>query len=257
MRRLSLKGSLRALAWGVALLGQLARPSFAQTTCDDIPGEIRSRIESAFGNKYRVKLVGVQGTRLSQNLPKTTVLFGFSEDGHAYLVMNELRLDGTLMGPSSVHRYAPLDHGLLFRFDLSLEQAEKVRQAIQGLDRHYSLTCVHTACKILEQGGVQMPVSRRESLYLTHTFKKLLEKGALNQETGQPIPVEIYSFRDSEIESLHDTLKKKEREYMAPYLIMTGSAAAATALGTVVYSVSKTHPAQAMVYIEPQPQPKE
>ncbi|MFL5815696.1 MAG: hypothetical protein ACJ763_19155, partial [Bdellovibrionia bacterium] len=236
MRGPSLKSTYLSFIAGVAcfsvLWGLFPNRSLAENkVCDDISGELASRIESAFGNKYRVKLVGTQGTKLSKSLPKTSVLFGFSDVGHAYLIMNDLRLDGTLMGSNSVHKYAPLDDGMLFRFDLSPEQAEKIRQTVHGLDNRLSLTCVRTVCKVLKQGGVRLPVSGPKSFFLTPVFKKLLEKGALDQKTGQPIPVEVYSFRDSDIESLHGALKTKEREYATPYLIVTGSAVGLAALG--------------------------
>jgi hypothetical protein len=225
--------------------------------CDDIAGEIRWRIESALGNNHRVKLLGPDDSTLTKNIPDTSVFLGFGDHGHAYLLMKDLRLDGYLFGPNTVDKQATLDRGMLFRFDLSLEQAEKVRNAIQRLDKRYSLTCIHTACKVLKQGGISLPVSIHQSFFLSPTFKQLLKEGAFDQKTGKPVSVEVYSFQDSKIESLIRSLKRNEKRLARPYLFYAGfyagGVAAAVAGGAAVAYAAKTH-AQAMIYLEPQPE---
>lgn len=160
-------------------------------------------------------------------------------DGHAYLLVDELRFEGNGLAfiPPYVksHYKGYMNHSqpgdILFKLDgLPAETIAKLKKTINEMKPFRSLHCYRTICTTLKKGA---GISVDGMNILPSEFLQTFARGGFYSADGKPVPVKIYTIgKKSDLGETMKFLKSRERIM----IYVAGGVVALTAVGGVVYA---------------------
>lgn len=149
------------------------------------------------------------------------VVVGVADNGHMYMVAGGKRFDGEPLTRASKVRKSTLgSEGVFFKIDLSPERALKVKQAIEAQAGSRNLSCIHGACRILQQNDIVIASEKPGVMLRIRPIMQGLTKGDVTVG-GKSSNVRMFASSqesfDQFIQNMPTKMKQKRNMVLTTY----------------------------------------
>ncbi len=141
------------------------------------------------------------------------LVIGITEPRHYFAWIGGKQFDGDII-KMPLAGAIPQKTGrlMLVRFpDLPPETIAKARSVMERHMKSATLTCVHSACRILHESGIQLADGKGEPVFLGEGFERILQHG-FKDKYGRPVRAEVFFHSaSSTIDQLYSELTRTDR----------------------------------------------
>ncbi|WP_413580496.1 hypothetical protein [Bdellovibrio sp. HCB288] len=161
------------------------------------------------------------------------ILLGFAPFGHAYVVREATRLDGSVLTKAIVNDHmAELEAGIVVR----IKRKHLNNEFLRKFDNSWGVTCSKVACAALAKADVFVGTNGTQFISPYAALTTILKKG-LHDGSGNPIQFEIYNIGKFDMPVMLHRLKESsnriQKDTMAKVGIIGTGITAVT--GTILY----------------------
>ncbi|WP_413586495.1 hypothetical protein [Bdellovibrio sp. HCB274] len=225
----------------IGLLFLFSPSAHSKALCENVFNEVREFTERealiaepALKVRYRHVEIDKREFFVSDVLGKTDdILLGFAPFGHAYLVKNKTRLDGSVMSRNLVNYHmAELDAGIVIR----IKREGLTPDFLEKFEEAWGVTCAKTACSALSKVDLFAGPNRTQYYTPLAMLTTILQKG-LYDRAGNAVPFDVYYIGKFDlpvtIRRLAESSETIKKDSITKYGMISGGIT--TFAGTLLY----------------------
>jgi hypothetical protein len=185
---------------------------------EDLPVSIHIRPVKARGQAESWKVFIDAREAFPDFNPETDLVVGnttgplVKDGGHMFVLMGSVKFDPWPLGDDhDLRETFDVYSGFNVRVRLDPERLRKGREAVMAHPPD-GLSCVHKACRALAAFGLKIPTN---DPYPSEIVRSLVLHGVVDQETGDPVPVERLIMPGWRPPQLDEQMYRQERHWFA------------------------------------------